>query len=58
MRTGRLQENVYVHKMMEVQELSEICDSLFTTEEFMEVSTLKPFFMRDKMEKLSQTEDH
>lgn len=44
--------------MMEVQELSEICDSLFTTEEFMEVSTLKPFFMRDKMEKLSQTEDH
>lgn len=44
--------------MMEVQELNEICGSLFTTEEFMEVSTLKTFFMRGKMEKSSQTEDH
>lgn len=44
--------------MMQVRELSEICDSLFTMEEFMEVSMLKPFFMRDKMEKSSQTEDH
>lgn len=44
--------------MMEVGELNEICGSLFTTEGFMEVSMLKPFLMRDKMEKSSQTEDH
>lgn len=43
--------------MMEVRELNEVCGSLFTTEEFMEVSRLKPLFMRDKMEKSSQTED-
>lgn len=43
--------------MMEVQELNEIWGH-FTAEEFMEVSMLKFFLMRDKREKSSQTEDH
>ena len=44
--------------MMEARALNEIPGSLFSADEFRDVPMLKPFFMRDKMEKSAQAEDH